>query len=67
MRKSGMSRLYTTYIAVGIGVIFTNLAFADHHAASESSAGVDPALQTVIDGDHRSAAKQGARPIPSSG
>ena len=46
------SRFFHYGLVLGIGLLFTGPARADHHAAAE---GVDPALQAAIDGDHRSA------------
>ena len=46
------SRFFHYCLVLGIGLLFTGPARADHHAAAE---GVDPALQAAIDGEHRSA------------
>ena len=52
MKKSLLLRFLQGCLAVTLGVSLAGYAFADQH---ESSPSVDPALQAVIDGEHRSA------------
>ena len=52
MKKAVRSRFLQISVSVWVILFLSGDAFADHHAASDA---VDPALQAVIDGEHRSA------------